>query len=269
MLQKSLYLLTYYLLHITLQTYYICRIVWRYFQILFLRNNLNPLSHIRYNISNFSKVPKHLAIVIDESEHRLEELAQVIGWSLAAEIQYLTIYDFNGRLKDDYKKLQNHVETFKHKLFVDDLEHCPEVIFCFATTPISSTSSKTPRTVVRISSLEDGRWRILESIKGIARSKVEQNEKLAIENKEKEVEEIPFTPISIQKYNQLAYPTSFDVPDPELMLVFGPMNSTAGFSPWHLRLTELAYLGTLKRIHCSIYVSALAKYSGIEQRFGK
>lgn len=35
-----------------------------------------------------------------------------------------------------------------------------------------------------------------------------------------------------------ATPDSRKVPDPELVLKFGPVDSTLGFLPWHIRLTE-------------------------------
>lgn len=31
---------------------------------------------------------------------------------------------------------------------------------------------------------------------------------------------------------------SRNVPDPELVVKFGPVDSTLGFLPWHIRLTE-------------------------------
>lgn len=33
-------------------------------------------------------------------------------------------------------------------------------------------------------------------------------------------------------------PDSRKIPDPELVLKFGPVDSTLGFLPWHIRLTE-------------------------------
>lgn len=29
-----------------------------------------------------------------------------------------------------------------------------------------------------------------------------------------------------------------NIPDPELVVKFGPVDSTLGFLPWHIRLTE-------------------------------
>lgn len=31
---------------------------------------------------------------------------------------------------------------------------------------------------------------------------------------------------------------SKNIPDPELVVKFGPVDSTLGFLPWHIRLTE-------------------------------
>lgn len=34
---------------------------------------------------------------------------------------------------------------------------------------------------------------------------------------------------------------SKNIPDPELVVKFGPVDSTLGFLPWHIRLTEFMY----------------------------
>lgn len=311
--KEWIYIIVYYLLHFILQTYYILRLIWKRFQTFFI--SVDPLLHIRRNISSFSKIPKHLAINIDESEYNLEELSNVIAWSIASEIKIITIYDFNGKLKlywfifnfsnnqkgklkDDVYKLEKLVETSKLNLFASDINNAPYVIFCLSNKPIrsyeESTLNSKSNTIIHVTSLEDGRWHFVETIRKLAEIKVTQEQKKEKtmhddNDKKSSAHHQHFTPKKLKDI----YLDEFD---PELMLVFGPMNTTAGFSPWHLRLTEIrfsflnfsfvrnlfseqnliylniylnSYLRTLKGIQCSIFVQALAKYSGTEQRFGK
>jgi dehydrodolichyl diphosphate syntase complex subunit NUS1 len=61
-----------------------------------------------------------------------------------------------------------------------------------------------------------------------------------------------------------------DMPDPELALFFGKTTCTAGFLPWHIRLTEFIQI-SYKLHHLSLdkFIRVLYKYAKCEQRFGK
>uniref|UniRef100_A0A8C8SIG7 ditrans,polycis-polyprenyl diphosphate synthase [(2E,6E)-farnesyldiphosphate specific] n=1 Tax=Pelusios castaneus TaxID=367368 RepID=A0A8C8SIG7_9SAUR len=58
-------------------------------------------------------------------------------------------------------------------------------------------------------------------------------------------------------------------PDPDLILKFGPVDSTLGFLPWHIRLTEIISLPSHLNISCEDFFSALHHYAASEQRWGK
>lgn len=48
-------------------------------------------------VSKLSKVPKHLVVLLGPEPPLYRQLAQFIFWSLAAEIEYVSFYDHNGK----------------------------------------------------------------------------------------------------------------------------------------------------------------------------
>ncbi|XP_036004672.1 dehydrodolichyl diphosphate synthase complex subunit nus1 isoform X3 [Fundulus heteroclitus] len=62
---------------------------------------------------------------------------------------------------------------------------------------------------------------------------------------------------------------SKNIPDPELVVKFGPVNSTLGFLPWHIRLTEFISLPSHKNVSYEDLFGALQQYSSCQQRLGQ
>uniref|UniRef100_A0A7J8KDT3 ditrans,polycis-polyprenyl diphosphate synthase [(2E,6E)-farnesyldiphosphate specific] n=1 Tax=Rousettus aegyptiacus TaxID=9407 RepID=A0A7J8KDT3_ROUAE len=58
-------------------------------------------------------------------------------------------------------------------------------------------------------------------------------------------------------------------PDPDVVLKFGPVESTLGYLPWHIRLTEIISLPSHLNIRYEDFFSALRQYAACEQRLGK
>ncbi|KAM4864851.1 dehydrodolichyl diphosphate synthase complex subunit NUS1-like [Thomomys bottae] len=58
-------------------------------------------------------------------------------------------------------------------------------------------------------------------------------------------------------------------PDPDLVLKFGSVDSTLGFLPWQIRLTEMVSLPSHLNISYEDFFSALRQYAACEQRLGK
>nr|XP_042118314.1 dehydrodolichyl diphosphate synthase complex subunit NUS1 [Peromyscus maniculatus bairdii] len=63
--------------------------------------------------------------------------------------------------------------------------------------------------------------------------------------------------------------SSHGFPDPDLVLKFGPVDSTLGFLPWQIRLTEIISLPSHLNISYEDFFSALRQYAACEQRLGK
>nr|XP_020467177.1 dehydrodolichyl diphosphate synthase complex subunit NUS1 isoform X2 [Monopterus albus] len=62
---------------------------------------------------------------------------------------------------------------------------------------------------------------------------------------------------------------SKNIPDPELVVKFGPVDSTLGFLPWHIRLTEFISLPSHRNVSYEDLLGALQQYSTCQQRLGQ
>ena len=56
-----------------------------------------PLGRIRNDARHLRKLPLHVGIVIVENEYSYRDIANVIVWSVALGISYISVYDINGR----------------------------------------------------------------------------------------------------------------------------------------------------------------------------
>uniref|UniRef100_A0A3B4WEH7 ditrans,polycis-polyprenyl diphosphate synthase [(2E,6E)-farnesyldiphosphate specific] n=1 Tax=Seriola lalandi dorsalis TaxID=1841481 RepID=A0A3B4WEH7_SERLL len=84
------------------------------------------------------------------------------------------------------------------------------------------------RPTVKVLSPEDGKQSIVQAAQQLCRS---------VENKERSSKDISVSMLDILLRGTL----QCNIPDPELVLKFGPVNSTLGFLPWHIRLTEFIF----------------------------
>lgn len=72
-----------------------------------------------------------------------------------------------------------------------------------------------------------------------------------------------------QEFNESLIHLYPSIPDPELVLYTGPLCSTFGLLPWHIRLTEFIQLSVNHNVNINSYLGALYKYNKCDQRFGK
>lgn len=77
-----------------------------------------------------------------------------------------------------------------------------------------------------------------------------------------------YTDLDVNELDNLLSSTN-GFPDPDLVLKFGPVDSTLGFLPWHIRLTEIISLPSHQNISYEDFFSALHRYAACEQRWGK
>lgn len=57
--------------------------------------------------------------------------------------------------------------------------------------------------------------------------------------------------------------------EPELIISIGSSDTIAGYSPWHMRLTEIIKIPSSKLINQNTLVGLLSRYAKIEKRVGK
>ncbi|XP_023255254.1 dehydrodolichyl diphosphate synthase complex subunit nus1-like, partial [Seriola lalandi dorsalis] len=110
------------------------------------------------------------------------------------------------------------------------------------------------RPTVKVLSPEDGKQSIVQAAQQLCRS---------VENKERSSKDISVSMLDILLRE------SKNIPDPELVLKFGPVNSTLGFLPWHIRLTEFISLPSHRNVSYEDMLGALQRYGACQQRLGQ
>ena len=106
---------------------------------------------------------------------------------------------------------------------------------------------------VKVLSPEDGKADIVRAAQDFCQLVAQQQKKS--------------TDLDVDMLDRLLSSNGF--PDPDLVLKFGPVDSTLGFLPWHIRLTEIISLPSHLNISYEDFFSALRQYAACEQRLGK
>lgn len=201
------------------------------------------LSRLRLSCSELSKVPRHIAISFEADDILVPQIQKLVLWSISAGIPYITLYDFEGRLKELQSSLQREISDYVEKHF--EHSNCALQFFEYHSPKPSKLKANTFS--ILFAAVEDGMPMIVRATRQLA-----ENPSTAA--------------ITVEYLNSLL---SGGVPEPELMLKFdGPVLN--GCLPWQTRLTEFYIMEhTLSNVTSQDFKAALERYATISQRFGK
>ncbi|NXU51865.1 NGBR synthase, partial [Turnix velox] len=171
------------------------------------------------------KLPVHMGLVVTEEEPSYADMASLVVWCMAVGISYVSVYDHNGIFKRNNARLMDEILKQQQELLGLD---CSKYTMEFANQEKADQALKfelwhkalTPK--ILHPSLEMcmlGKTAALLLVKGLQCD----------------------DSVGREDVNFLEIP-SFSTngfPDPDLVLKFGPVDSTLGFLPWHIRLTEI------------------------------
>nr|XP_003804287.3 dehydrodolichyl diphosphate synthase complex subunit NUS1 [Pan paniscus] len=216
---------------------------------------------------SLEKLPVHMGLVITEVEQEpsFSDIASLVVWCMAVGISYISVYDHqeyspefaNSNDKDDqgiFKRNNSRLmdEILKQQqelLGLDCSKYSPE----FANSNDKDDQVSNCHLAVKVLSPEDGKADIVRAAQDFCQL-VAQKQKRP-------------TDLDVDKLGSLL--SSNGCPDPDLVLKFGPVDSTLGFLPWHIRLTEIVSLPSHLNISYEGFFSALRQYAACEQRLGK
>ncbi|CAH2235582.1 jg4513 [Pararge aegeria aegeria] len=192
---------------------------------------------------------KHLVVLVDTNVHSMSDLALLVIWSLIVGIPFVSFHDITGQLKKNEEDLFMEIERRKKGV--------PGCIKWSNKPDLNGYTNGTQAHTVYINifSESDGRLKIAQCIKLIAKEHLQSNRC----SEEYTAQEFSETLMHL-------YPS---IPDPELVLYTGPLCSTFGLLPWHIRLSEFIQLSVNHNININSYLGALYKYNKCDQRFGK
>ncbi|KAM7394911.1 hypothetical protein PAMA_006584 [Pampus argenteus] len=202
---------------------------------------------------SLEKLPVHIGLLVAEEEPSYTDIANLVVWCMAVGISYVSVYDNHGIFRKNNSRLLEEIVRQQQDLLgvegskynVEFLSNCSDkqqhhVVSC--------------RPTVKVLSPEDGKQSIVKAAQHLCR---------AVENKERSSKDI-----SVSMLDTLLRETK-NIPDPELVVKFGPVNSTLGFLPWHIRLTEFISLPSHRNISYEDLLGVLQRYSVCQQRLGQ
>lgn len=197
------------------------------------------------------KLPAHVGLLVAEEEPSYADIASLVVWCMAVGISYVSVYDNHGVFRKNNSRLLEEILRQQHDLLgLDGSRYSVELL--------SSGSDKhnvlSCRPTVKVLSPEDGKQSIVRAAQQICRS---------VENKERSSKDISVSMLDVLLRE------SKNIPDPELVLKFGPVNSTLGFLPWHIRLTEFISLPSHRDVSYDDVLDALQRYASCQQRLGQ
>ncbi|XP_035461890.1 dehydrodolichyl diphosphate synthase complex subunit nus1 [Scophthalmus maximus] len=202
---------------------------------------------------SLEKLPVHIGLLVAEEEPSYTDISNLVVWCMAVGISYVSVYDNHGIFRKNNSHLLEEIMRKQQDLLgVDGSKHNVEFL--------SNGSDKhqhhvvSCRPTVKVLSPDDGKQSIVQAAQQLCRS---------VENKERSSRDISVTMLDIMLRE------SKNVPDPELVVKFGPVDSTLGFLPWHIRLTEFISLPSHRNVSYEDLFGALQRYGACQQRLGQ
>ncbi|KAF6714723.1 Dehydrodolichyl diphosphate syntase complex subunit nus1 [Oryzias melastigma] len=199
------------------------------------------------------KLPVHVGLMVAEEEPSFTDIANLVVWCMAVGVSYVSVYDHHGVFHKNNSRLQEEIVRQQQNLLGldgskynveflsnggDEHQHC--VVSC--------------RPTVKVLSPEDGKHSIVQAARKLCHS---------VENKERSSKDISVSMLDVMLRE------SKNITDPELVVKFGPVNSTLGFLPWHIRLTEFVSVPSHRNVSYEDLYGALQRYGVCQQRLGQ
>lgn len=213
------------------------------------------IGHLERDIANLKKLPKHMSYVINEDvgSDNYCDLANLIVWTIAVGIPYISLYDRHGILKSGEARLGKVIREKIVLLFGSKAKEF-DIILKDSSTTYANGISYPKRVCIQLYSEEDGKPDILSAAKKVTTEYCDKKIKL--------------NDIRVEYIHQYLQATK-NIPDPEFIVQFGPVSSLMGFLPWQTRLSEILHVPTHVNISYNRFYGFLEKYSRCNQRLGK
>ncbi|XP_054474417.1 dehydrodolichyl diphosphate synthase complex subunit nus1 [Anoplopoma fimbria] len=202
---------------------------------------------------SLEKLPVHIGLLVTEEEPSYTDMANLVVWCMAVGISYVSVYDSHGIYrKNNSRLLEEIVRQQQDLLGADGSKYNVEFLSNGSDKQQHQVVSCRP--TVKVLSPEDGKQSIVQAAQQLCRS---------VENKERSSKDISVSMLDVLLRE------SKNVPDPELVVKFGPVDSTLGFLPWHIRLTEFISLPSHRNVSYEDLFGVLQRFGSFQQRLGQ
>ncbi|XP_043857900.1 dehydrodolichyl diphosphate synthase complex subunit NUS1 [Dromiciops gliroides] len=211
----------------------------------------HPRLRWRSDGKSLEKLPVHMGLVVtEEEEPSFSDIASLVVWCMAVGISYISVYDHQGIFKRNNSRLMDEILKQQQELLGLD---CPKYSPEFVNSNDKEDQVLNCQSSVKVLSPEDGKEDIVRAARDFCQLVAQQQKRS--------------TDMDVNVLDNLLSLNGF--PDPDLVLKFGPVDSTLGYLPWHIRLTEIISLPSHLNIRYEDFFSALHRYAACEQRLGK
>ncbi len=248
------------------------------------------LLRAKEELGRLQKKPRHLALVLADLEGEnhgrkrpcWDSLARILSWATVGGVECVSVYDPAGRVKKDQAELLRALGRARFDDLADmevvwrghngarggeeeeeaeeeDEEDEDENEVSLSRRRRGNGGNGTGRTKVPVTvcvlAEEDGKGDIARAARRLARR----------------VRRGSIRPGDIDESSVSGVlSTCRGLPDPDLLLLFGPSHrGSGGFPPWQVRLTEMHRLPSHVGLRLADFMSVMKKFSECERRYGK
>ncbi|XP_012069738.1 dehydrodolichyl diphosphate synthase complex subunit NUS1 isoform X2 [Jatropha curcas] len=200
----------------------------------------------RYKTLNIGKL-RYLAIVVEsEDAYQISKVLQLLQWVEAIGVKHVCLYDSEGVLK---KSKQSIIKNLENAILLEEAIE--------KDLPLDQNHM-----TLEFVSISDGK----EAITRAANLLFMKYLKLA-NTGGADLEEQFFTEAHMDEALK-ALVSGHRGPEPDLLLVYGPVRCHLGFPAWRIRYTEIVHMGPLKFMSYGSLIKAIYKYTMVYQNYG-
>ncbi|XP_020230010.1 dehydrodolichyl diphosphate synthase complex subunit NUS1 isoform X2 [Cajanus cajan] len=187
---------------------------------------------------------RYLAIVIESEEaYQISKVVKLLQWLDSIGVKNVCLYDMNGVLK---KSKETIFQKLKNAKSIEDIS---EVV----------THHAPGHMTLEFLSYVDGK----EAVAKAANLIFVENMKRHNLGGELDV------PILLESHlNEALQIVGSKGPEPDLLLVYGPVRSHLGFPAWRLPYTEIIHMGSLNFMRYGSLRKAIYNYTKVHQNYG-
>lgn len=233
-------------------------------------------------VKKLSKLPRHIAFVVLEDQISYTDLAYLVIWCVAAEINNISLFDIHGDLKQNQSLLLTEINKIYPELLA-----IKEISFVLNWLPHNYHSGDEEAVIVgRDGGMypdRNGNGSVMVSGNG-KRSEEQQIVNIALLAPEDGKQDIVIAAKNIGKkvinsevvLNEINenlvgenLRSNKHLPDPCILVRLGRTASNVDFLPWQIRLTEIYSIFSHHQVTAAQLLGVLQKFGSCRQRFGK
>ncbi|CAK8539206.1 unnamed protein product [Lathyrus sativus] len=231
--------LLWYFLQIIISTWYYISAVVNLFESYFISYGVLK----KYKSLRIGKL-RYLAIVIEsEDAYQTSKVVKLLQWLDSIGVKNICLYDMNGVLK------KSKVAIFQEMKNAKSIEEVNEAV----------THHVSDHMTLEFVSYVDGKEAVAKAANLIF------VENLKRHNFGGELDcQIPLE----SHLNQALQIVGCKGPEPDLLLVYGPVRSHLGFPAWRIRYTEIVHMGSLNFMRHGSLIKAIYNFIKVHQNYG-